>query len=344
MIGRLFEALDKGGYNLGESLMYARELGMELIKKSPGMELPMDETTQSVLSALKNNKFYLTDDQKSEIRGTYGNLQTYLRTMFGKTNIVKQGSGVSDLGTFWRETLNKLDPGTFAEDTQDLDMPGILVAWLETANQPKYSSEFGQNAGHYATSIGLELMGEYLDMPWTNQRVNALKGQYDRELKNIRQNYQGKYEARVEAASERRKKTEARNKVINEIKKEVRKVRTRVMNASDSRHIPEELRGAAEAFLRIFDHDRAIFSGYEIQELANKYRLLAENGALHDTEAASAYDQDIDNYLQGLAGIMKDGGQLRNLDQNTLEMVNSIVSISHLSLVTGMKKRSTGGR
>ncbi|MBR3019570.1 MAG: hypothetical protein IKH57_21240 [Clostridia bacterium] len=330
-IGRLFEALDKGGYNLGESLMYARELGMELIKKSPGMELPMDETTQSVLSALKNNKFYLTDDQKSEIRGTYGNLQTYLRTMFGKTNIVKQGSGVSDLGTFWRETLNKLDPGTFAEDTQDLDMPGILAAWLETANQPKYSSEFGQNAGHYATSIGLELMGEYLDMPWTNQRVNALKGQYDRELKNIRQNYQGKYEARVEAASERRKKTEARNKVINEIKKEVRKVRTRVMNASDSRHIPEELRGAAEAFLRIFDHDRAIFSGYEIQELANKYRLLAENGALHDTEAASAYDQDIDNYLQGLAGIMKDGGQLRNLDQNTLEMVNSIVQ--HIAFV-----------
>lgn len=323
-IGRLFTALDKGGYNLGETLMYARELGTELIKQSPGMELPMDETTKSILSALKNNKFYLTDDQKSEIRGTYGNLQAYLRTMFGKTNIVKKGAGVSDLGTFWRETLNTLDPGTFAEDTSELDMPGILAAWMETANQPKYSAEFGQNAGHYATSIGLELMGEYLDMPWTNQRVNALKGQYDRELKAIRQNYQGKYEERVQAASERRKKTEARNKVINEIKREVRKVRTRVMNASDSRHIPEELRGAAEAFLKIFDSDRAIFSGYEIQELANKYRLLAENGALHDTEAAARYDPDIDARLQWLGEKMKDGGQLRNMDQNDLNMIKNI--------------------
>lgn len=323
-IGRLFTALDKGGYNLGETLMYARELGTELIKQSPGMELPMDETTKSILSALKNNKFYLTDDQKSEIRGTYGNLQAYLRTMFGKTNIVKKGANVSDLGTFWRETLNPMDPGTFAEDTSELDMPGILAAWMETANQPKYSAEFGQNAGHYATSIGLELMGEYLDMPWTNQRVNALKNQYDRELKNIRQNYQGKYEERVQAASERRKKTEARNKVINEIKREVRKVRTRVMNASDSRHIPEELRGAAEAFLHIFDSDRAIFSGYEIQELANKYRLLAENGALHDTEAAAKYDPDIDARLQWLGEKMKDGSQLRNMDQNDLNMIKNI--------------------
>ena len=330
-IGRLFESLDRGGYNVGESLMYARELGLELIKKSPGMELEKDETTIDILNALKNNKFYLTDDQKSEIRGTYGNLQAYLRTMFGKTKIVKKAPGVSDLGTFWRETLSTLDPGTFAEDTQDLDMPGILAAWLETANKPRYSAEFGQNAGHFATSIGLELMGEYLDMPWTNQRVNALKGQYDRQLKAIREDYAGKYEARVQKASERRKATEKKNSVISQIKQEVRKVRTRVMNATDSRHIPEDLRGAAEAFLHIFDRDNAIFSGYEIQELANKYRLLAENGALHETAAAAMYDPDIEARLGLLTAKMQQSGNLRSMSQAELEMVRDVVNnITHM--------------
>ena len=330
-VGRLFNALDKGGYNVGEALMYARELGMELIKKSPGMQLPMDETTKDVLNALKNNKFFLTDDQKSEIRGTYGNLQTYLRQMFGKTKIAKKAPGVSDLGTFWRETLTPMDPGTFAEDTSELDMPGILLAWLETANQPKYSEAFGQNAGHYATSIGLELMGEYLDMPWTNQRVNALKGQYDRELKAIRNNYQGKYEERVEKARLKRETAEQKNKTINEIKKIVRPIRTRVVNPTDSRHIPEELRGAAEAFLHIFDRDKAIFSGYEIQELANKYRLLAENGALHDTDAAGKYDKDIDAYLQWLSAKMKDGGPLRSRTQQELDMIKNVAE--HIAFV-----------
>ena len=102
-VGRLFKAMDKGGYNLGEALMYARELGTELIKQSPGMELPMEESTRDVLNALKNNKFFLTDDQKNEIVGTYGNLQTYLRQMFGKTHIVKKGVGVSSLEQFGRK-------------------------------------------------------------------------------------------------------------------------------------------------------------------------------------------------------------------------------------------------
>jgi hypothetical protein len=40
----------------------------------------------------------------------------------------------------------------------------VLDAWLETALQKKYSEDFGTNGEHYATSIGLEILADSLNL------------------------------------------------------------------------------------------------------------------------------------------------------------------------------------
>ena len=342
-VGRLFNALDQGGYDVGEALIYARQLGMALVREAPGMEIPMDDATKEARRIIKSRAFYLTDDQKSEAAASYGTLGAYMRKNYGRMKIRKKGPSTPSLAEVWVEDLTPLNPGVFSPDATEADMVTILDAWLDNSGERKYSADFGANAGHYATSIGLELMGEYLDMPWTNTRVNRLSDTYNKSLKKLRDNYQGKYEKQVEKARERREAREEKNGILNDIKRMVRPVRTRVMNATDSRHIPEDLRGAAEAFLHIFDRDKAIFTGHEIQELANKYKLMAENGALHDSAAAARYDQDIDSMLQWLSQKMGEGRSLRKMSTDELKMISNIAQ--HItSLFTDTNQSEVNGR
>lgn len=286
----LYNAMDNIDMDAGEALMFARSAARQMLEKSPGVLAEQDDTTKAVVQAAKNNAFYLTADMKSEIRGTYGSVQNYLRKNFGRMKIRSKSGTTISLSEFWRETLNPLSPGTFSLDVTEADMPGILDAFLENAGQKRYSEAYGANLDQYATDLALGVMLEYYDVPGGIGKAEGLRKAFIKAREELRQSYAQRYQQRLTSQAERRQENQQRQSLRGQIERDSKYLAVRVNQPTDNRHVPEGLQGVAGAL------SQAIRAGERFDEkalltLKAQYSLIGEEGSEYD--AGGAYDEDI---------------------------------------------------
>ena len=343
----LWEALQKPGYQMGEMMHYARDMIKRWIESAPGVMAEQDETTKEILQELKH-PFSLTPDMKSEIKGTFGDARDFYRKNFGKLKI--NNKALSTLADVWEETLTKLNPGVFAADATEADMPIILDAWLETAGRREVSGDFGANIGAMSTDLAMNTILELFNTPDILQtRYEMNKARVDRTYQlyqaaerlvaTVREGYKQKYQERIE----RDRQTEAKRGVINEIRKNVRPLKTMLVKGTDNRHIPEAMRGAMERMLNNLGMDRAIFSGQEAWELYMKLKKWAADSQLHDAAEAAAYDPDILAKLEWLEEHAGKSKALRDMTMQELEAVRDAVQNMY-KMVMGENEIEVAGR
>lgn len=337
----IYQAMEKPGYSVGEILTYAKEFYQQVLEQAPGALVEMDDSTREAVRVLRENPFQLTPDQKSEIKGTYGSLGDFMRKNFGKLKI-RNGAKVT-LADVWRESLNPLNPGLFAEDTAEADMPGIIDAFLENAHAKKFAGEFGANIGAMSTDGALNLMLDFYDVPGAYKQKSEVRAEYQERFDNARAlvnqyrqearqamntaraEYQQKYRERLEKDRQTKAEREAKQGVINEIKRNVKPLKTMLVKGTDNRHIPEAMRGAMERMLNNLGVDRAIFSGQEAKELYMKLKKWAADSQLHDAAEAAAYDPDILAKLEWLEEHAGKSKALRDMTMQELEAVRDAV-------------------
>lgn len=286
----LYSAMDSINMDAGEALMFARSLARQMLEKSPGVLAEQDETTKAVAQAVKNNAFYLTEDMKSEIRGTYGSVQNYLRKNFGRMKIRSASGTTISLAEFWAETLNPLMPGTFSLDVTEADMPGILDAYLENAGQKRYSEAYGANLDQYATDLAVGVMLEYYDVPGGIGKAEGLRQEFIRAREELRQSYAQRYQQRLTSQAERRQENQQRKSLRGQIERDSKYLAVRVNQPTDNRHVPEGLQGVAGALSQAIRASER-FDEKALLELKAQYSLIGEEGS--DYDAAGAYDGDI---------------------------------------------------
>lgn len=286
----LYSAMDNINMDAGEALMFARSLARQMLEKSPGVVAEQDETTKAVVQAAKNNAFYLTEDMKSEIRGTYGSVQNYLRKNFGRMKIRSKSGTTISLAEFWTETLNPLMPGTFSLDVTEADMPGILDAFLENAGQKRYSEAYGANLDQYATDLALGVMLEYYDVPGGIGKAEGLRQEFIRAREELQQSYAQRYQQRLTSQAERRQENQQRKSLRGQIERDSKYLAVRVNQPTDNRHVPEGLQGVAGALSQAIRASER-FDEKALLELKAQYSLIGEEGS--DYDAAGAYDGDI---------------------------------------------------
>lgn len=320
----LYTAMDAGNTTPGEMMVYARGIAMAVLEEAPGVVNEMDESTKEVLQALKSTPFYLTDDMKSEIRASQGSLADYMRKNFGRMKIRANGTkNMSSLAELWEETLNPLRPDVFTMDATEADMPIILDAFLETANEKTYSSFFEGNFDQYATDIGLSVILEYYDLPGLANKAQVLRNELQAKQQEIRTNYKQKYAERIQNNRERKQNTEAKQAMRKKISRMVRSMNSRLLTNSDNKHIPEELKGAVSAMVRPFLDETGVFTKPELNAILHQYSMLAEGGKNQDIEAAYAYDEEIRDKIDKVAQTMAG----RRLSQLTLEELTDLRDI-----------------
>lgn len=338
-LNTLFAAMDEGTQSVGDLLMYARETGKKLLENADWAKGVQDEATAEALRILKTNKFYLTEDMKSEIRGTFGSVQNFMRKNFGKLAIRAKaangnaGANVS-LAEVWTESLSDLMPGTFTADATEADMPIILNAWLETVQGRENSNYYGNNIPQMETDIGLQLMLDYYNLPGALKSAQAtetaLLEEYESKLRDIRQQYRRKYEEQVSRGAAR----ESKRKTLGEISRNVKYLNTRIVNESDTRHVPDALKGAVTRFMDSFLNDTSVFDRERLRELRDAYARMRETGVNEDSQAAWAYDDDIKNMLERMEKTIAGRG-LSQLTQDELEMVRDVVGNLKKMVVEG---------
>lgn len=337
---KIYAAMDKRA-DVGEVMMYARELGKKIIDNMPGMIVEESEEQKEARRIIRERKWYLTDDMKSEIREEFGSVSVYRRKNFGKivartkATSTSRGDYVS-LAEVWTE-LNELMPGTFSLEATEADMPIILDAFLENAGNKRYSEAYGVNAQQYATQLGMDMLLGYFGaeqgMQSANEQAEQLRAKEDeitqklkkdlqKKQQEIAQKYRQKLESRLQAQKERRESIETRKKLRKAIYKNVQDVNTRLVRESDTRHVPEELREAALQFMDIFTRDTSIFDKKALKRLQEVYALLREQ-ADSRADAASAYDEDVERMIRELAETIG-GRRLSELSNRELEAVRDV--------------------
>ncbi|MBR4334042.1 MAG: hypothetical protein IKP72_15310 [Clostridia bacterium] len=324
---KVYTAMEQSGYNIGEVLQYTRSVTRDVLEASPGVLVEQDETTKEIIKELKNSKYYLSNDQKIEIRKAYGNVVNYIRKNYGRVGVAKKGADTKSLAEFWRETLTPLNPAVFAEDANGLDMPGILDAWLETANEKKYEGEYGANIGNYATDLALNAMLDFYDSSDTLKAVQDNRQEQIRQLTEMarnavitaREEYEQRYLKRIAKAQERREATERKQTLRAKITRDVKAINALNVKQNDTSHVPEEMRAAALEAVRPFLAGSGVFTTGEMIRLSNTYNLLRERAG-----EIGGFDEDILATINGLSDRLN-GRRLSELTGQELQDLSDIM-------------------
>ncbi len=317
----LYRAMDNINMDAGEALMFARSTARQMLEMSPGVLMEQDKTTKDVVQAAKNNAFYLTADMKSEIRGSYGSLQTFMRKNLGRMKIRSESNAKISLAEFWTETLNPLMPGTFSLDATEADMPFVLDAFLENAGQKRYSGVYGANIDQYATDLALGIMLEYYDVPGGIGKAEGLRQDFIQAREKLRESYEERYQNRLNKIAERQD-NQNRKYLQRRIDRESKYLALRVNQPTDNRHVPEGLQDVAGALSQAIRATEK-FDEKALLELKAQYETIGQEGNEYD--AGGAYDEDILYTIGELAKTLP-GKKLEELTTQELQDLADVTS------------------
>lgn len=156
---------------------------------------------------------------------------------------------------------------------------------------------------------------------------NRIKA-YRNKLSEVREKRDAALKARQEAFENYKaeRADSARREVLRKrIAKGVKSLNTMLLNPTDNKHIPQDLRGAVAGFLSNFTDNSSVFSKSKLDALAKAYSQIAEESS----DLNDLYDPDIKDYIGKLEKIAKmenvtDGKRLSELSADELFYVQAI--------------------
>nr|DAF80671.1 MAG TPA: crystallin beta/gamma motif-containing protein [Caudoviricetes sp.] len=274
------------------------------------------------LSAFMKNKGrvesigdYMTEDEfvKWAMNGDSG-LDTELDNLFDKT----VGSFLSEASRKERERANAAKVNRAAENinnaiknyNKSLDAAraeGVLAGQMaqgakDAVELRKAQERFSKNAESY------------------ENRIKA----YRNKLSEVREKRDAALKARQEAFENYKaeRADSARREVLRKrIAKGVKSLNTMLLNPTDNKHIPQDLRGAVAGFLSNFTDNSSVFSKSKLDALAKAYSQIAEESS----DLNDLYDPDIKDYLDKMEKTVE-GKRLSELSADELELVNDVTN------------------
>lgn len=279
------------------------------------------------LSAFMKNKGrvesignYMTEDEfvSWAMNGDSG-LDTELDNLFDKT----VGSFLSEASRKERERANAAKLNRAMENVRS------TVANYDRAQE--YARAEGVLAGQMEQGAK-----DAVELRKAQERFSKNAESYENRIKAYRNKLSEVREKRDAALKARREAFEnykaeradsARREVLRKrIAKGVRSLNTMLLNPTDSRHIPQELRGAVAGFLGNFTDNTSVFSKSKLETLKAAYSDIAkEDSGLNDL-----YDPDIAEYISKMEKVV-DGKRLSELSYDELFYVKTITDyFSHI--------------
>lgn len=263
---------------------------------------------------------YMTEDEfVSWAMNGDSSLDTELDNLFDKT----VGSFLSEASRKERERANAAKVNRAMENVRSTvanygraqeyaRAEGVLAGQMEqgakdAAELRKAQERFSKNAESY------------------ENRIKA----YRNKLSEVREKRDAALKARREAFENYKaeRADSARREVLRKrIAKGVRSLNTMLLNPTDNKHIPQDLRGAVAGFLGNFTDNTSVFSKSKLETLKAAYSDIAkEDSSLNDL-----YDPDIAEYISKMEKVV-DGKRLSELSYDELFYVKTITDyFSHI--------------
>lgn len=161
----------------------------------------------------------------------------------------------------------------------------------------------------------------------TENYENRIKA-YRNKLHEVREKRDAVLEARKEAFKNyRAERADSLNRSVlrKRIIKDARALNTMLLNPTDNKHIPQELRGAVAGLLGNFTDNTSVFSRDKLERLKGAYSEIAKE----DNDLNDLYDPDIAEYISKLEKRAEmenvvDGRRLSELSADELFYVQAV--------------------
>ncbi len=256
-----------------------------------------------------------------------GNKSGFIRSITQKGNEVK--SSVSDLDKsqyqLRREDINRLNILEGQETRLDNKIKALEKEYKKALEEEQRRGVLAQDYARAEGFLAGQIEQGKQDAKTIGRRLEA----YQSKLKQVRERRDELLESRKEAYAKYRKKrtdTFNRGRLRESVVKSIKKLNSMLINPTDNRHIPQDLRGAVAGFLGNFTDNTSVFSKSKLETLKAAYSDIAkEDSSLNDL-----YDPDIAEYISKMEKVV-DGKRLSELSYDELFYVKTITDyFSHI--------------
>lgn len=320
-----------------------------ILDQSTSVDSELWEQYADTRDWLRRTPIYISPELKAEIEGTYGDYRSYRNLLFGKTRLTTKNDGAIALDEAWGQ-LHELAPEYFPTDISDKDMPMQLAAFFDAVKKRSVNpyEQTTVSMDEEAALLGSQLFSEYFNvgtlksdkdkyrglvyknMQGTQELRSELRREFNRKNVKNREDYRREYANRVAEFREAKERSERRRVMMNDIERTYKYLNRRIVNESDSAHVPEELKPLVNAYLKMLPASRQNqFSRTGILEVITRYsELLGDSNAKDKSKYEGMLSSEILAQLNGFRerNLSEDGAnaRYRDLTDMDLEIVKNI--------------------
>lgn len=283
-----------------------------ILDQSTSVDSELWEQCADTRDWLRRTPIYISPELKAEIEGTYGDYRSYRNLLFGKTRLTTKNDGAIALDEAWGQ-LHELAPEYFPTDISDKDMPMQLAAFFDAVKKRSVNpyEQTTVSMDEEAALLGSQLFSEYFNvgtlksdkdkyrglvyknMQGTQELRSELRREFSRKNVKNREDYRREYANRVAEFREAKERSERRRVMMNDIERTYKYLNRRIVNESDSAHVPEELKPLVNAYLKMLPASRQQeFNRESLFEFMHEYsKFIGESAYTVNEELVSQLEE-----------------------------------------------------
>ncbi len=283
-----------------------------ILDQSTSVDSELWEQYADTRDWLRRTPIYISPELKAEIEGTYGDYRSYRNLLFGKTRLTTKNDGAIALDEAWGQ-LHELAPEYFPMDISDKDMPMQLAAFFDAVKRRSVNpyEQTTVSMDEEAALLGSQLFSEYFNvgtlksdkdkyrglvyknMQGTQELRSELRREFNRKNVKNREDYRREYANRVAEFREAKERSERRRVMMNDIERTYKYLNRRIVNESDSAHVPEELKPLVNAYLKMLPASRQQeFNRESLFEFMHEYsKFIGESAYTVNEELVSQLEE-----------------------------------------------------
>lgn len=379
---RLYEYIRSADVDPSELSQVAGDIGRSILKNSTQVDNTLAEQYKEMRKKIKDTKISISDQDKKDLAAV-GGYNSFRKKYFGR---MKLGNGGISVDSLYEELAGEVPEMFDLDITHPADRLQQIGNFLDIT-QPQVRNPYHANMDEMAYLVGQEILEAYTTIrnpPATmadryeakyqkarddyRRKIQEYKDktvtQYDailadknRELGLIKDNHERdllvqkeKYEHKMQQRRDSLTKREAKNRII----KEVTAMQKWLLEPTDTKHIPQELRGVVANFLSNIDFSsKDDYSGVVTQrtqawrDAKDAFEKIKNTaGTIVDDEGNTVYidvDPDMAARIEELGKKVDGIEKLEDLDVYSMEELKKTV-ISMKKALTEINQMKSNAR
>ena len=281
ILNGFYEYIAKGDDLTWEGVSEQAQRAVQWLQEHENIKKEIDGYAQDILREIRENRFYLDENQKKEAAYQYGSYNEWRKKTMGSTTVANDAK--TSLDSLWG-ALSEKYPNIFDPNTTSTDMPAALLDAIDTLRNMKPMDDYAYDAELAAQDLTRQVYESYWNVSTLytaadvkqkqinrlkiehSKRMDALKAdhrnavaqlktEHKAELTRVKQEYRQnaekkqaeiikRYQDSRAKGVESRRKTAMRQKV----KDVVNELNQYLLKGTKERHVPIQLQKAvAEA-------------------------------------------------------------------------------------------------